>query len=78
MSEEKSKKPIRMCVVCKKRFLQKELLRYSIQEQKIVKHCGFGRSLYLCFLCKEKNREKATKILNGKHKIDIESIKLVF
>jgi len=75
MSKEKSK-PIRMCVVCKKRFLQNELSRYSITDNKIKEYVRFGRSIYLCFMCKEKNKEKVIKILSGKYKIDADGLKL--
>lgn len=77
MNKEKSK-PIRMCVVCRKRFLQSELLRYSIQNGEIKEHKKVGRSVYFCSACKTKSMDKLIKILSNKYKIDINSIKSIF
>lgn len=44
-------KPIRMCVVCRTRFVQKELIRLKILNEKLVFFDGFGRSVYLCVDC---------------------------
>lgn len=72
------KKPIRMCVTCKKRFLQSELFRYSITINNEIKlFDGCGRSIYLCKLCKSDNRHKTVKILHGKYRISLQSIETV-
>ncbi len=43
--------PIRMCINCKKRFLQNDLLRLQCEDKKITKYKGFGRSFYICKEC---------------------------
>ncbi|RDU74605.1 DUF448 domain-containing protein [Helicobacter anseris] len=44
-------KPIRMCVVCRTRFIQRELIRLKVLNEKLVFFDGFGRSIYLCVDC---------------------------
>jgi predicted RNA-binding protein YlxR (DUF448 family) len=44
-------KPIRMCICCKERFFQKELLRFVCNKRKIEKFKGTGRSFYICKDC---------------------------
>lgn len=46
-----SKNSIRMCVCCRNRFSQKELLRLKINDLKIQIFDGKGRSFYLCKEC---------------------------
>ena len=59
------KKPIkiRMCIVCRKRFFQKELIRlHFIKETKeIVEFKGSGRSFYICKKCLKE--DKIIKVL---------------
>ncbi|GAB6045384.1 YlxR family protein [Caminibacter profundus] len=47
----KVKLPIRMCVVCRKRFYQKELNRLQCKNKKIISFSGVGRSFYVCGSC---------------------------
>ncbi len=49
--EEGKKKPVRMCVVCRKKILQDELNRLQCNDGKIVKWRGVGRSFYICGSC---------------------------
>jgi len=52
MENEKIKhKPIRMCIVCKKRFYQEELNRLQCIDKKLVSFQGKGRSFYICGNC---------------------------
>jgi len=44
-------KPIRMCVVCRKRFNQKELNRLQCKDKKLISFSGVGRSFYVCSSC---------------------------
>jgi hypothetical protein len=48
--------PIRMCVGCRERFLQNELIRlqYDKVTKKIERFSGVGRSFYLCETCLNK------------------------
>jgi len=53
------KTPTRMCVVCRKRYAQKELLRLQCDERigfKLVSFSGQNRSFYLCDECIEKQK----------------------
>lgn len=56
-------KPIRMCVVCKARVYQKELMRLANIDGKIVKNPKNTRSFYLCQTCLKKDEKILTKAL---------------
>lgn len=62
--------PIRMCIVCKNRFQQKELLRYQVKDKDIVVFSGFGRSFYLCKSCIFGNDKRLMGILKSRYKIN--------
>ncbi len=57
------KKPIRMCIVCKKRFSQDLLIRLQCIDKNIVFFTGFGRSFYICQECIKKDEKKIVKSL---------------
>ncbi|WP_095273708.1 DUF448 domain-containing protein [Helicobacter sp. 11S03491-1] len=46
-----SKKAMRMCICCRKRLIQNELLRFKIEHVKIKLFDGNGRSFYICKEC---------------------------
>ncbi|WP_121022804.1 YlxR family protein [Helicobacter vulpis] len=46
-----SKNAVRTCVCCRQRLMQAVLLRFSVQEGRIVAFQGSGRSFYLCGAC---------------------------
>ncbi|WP_163532903.1 DUF448 domain-containing protein [Helicobacter suis] len=46
-----SKNAVRMCVCCRGSFAQDKLLRFSVQEGRIVPFAGRGRSFYVCHAC---------------------------
>ena len=48
---ENEKKPIRSCVVCRKKFFQYELNRLQCKNKKLIKWKGVGRSFYVCKDC---------------------------
>lgn len=50
------KKTTRMCVGCRQRFLQKDLIRLKIENDDIIFFNGFGRSFYLCGICLDKEK----------------------
>ena len=52
------KKPIRMCIVCRKRKPQTELIRLKFlkEKQKITEFNGYGRSFYICHNCIDSKR----------------------
>jgi predicted RNA-binding protein YlxR (DUF448 family) len=43
--------PIRMCIVCRERELQKKLIRLQQDNNNIFPYTGQGRSFYLCKIC---------------------------
>ncbi len=64
-------KIVRMCINCRKRFFQKDLLRLQCKEKKIIKYSGIGRSFYICKDCLKD--EKLVKNLVKICKVDRES-----
>jgi predicted RNA-binding protein YlxR (DUF448 family) len=52
---------IRTCVVCRKKYPQKELNRLQCKDKKLYLFKGIGRSFYICNKClvDEKRLEKA-------------------
>ncbi len=54
--------PQRMCVACRERFEQKNLLRLQCKDQLLSSYNGSGRSFYLCFECVD-NEKKVTRAL---------------
>jgi len=50
-------KPLRMCISCRKRFYQFELLRLQCIDKQIVFWTKKGRSFYLCRDCLEKEKK---------------------
>ncbi len=45
------KKPVRMCVVCRNRFLQEKLNRMQFKNGELLNFVGKGRSFYVCNEC---------------------------
>ena len=43
--------PIRMCIACRERELQKKLIRLQQDNNNIFPYTGQGRSFYLCNIC---------------------------
>jgi len=54
--------PIRMCVSCRERAIQSELLRLSCMNGNLHSFDGVGRSFYLCSTCLEDDK-KISKVL---------------
>ena len=68
--------PIRMCVSCRKRAYQKELIRLQKNGDKATKFIGSGRSFYICLDCLENDKHILNKI-SGRLKINITSLEEV-
>ncbi len=45
------KKPTRMCIACRLRESQKDLIRLQVHAKRVTKYTGKGRSFYLCYEC---------------------------
>ncbi|EES90187.1 DUF448 domain-containing protein [Helicobacter canadensis] len=52
--------PIRMCVVCRERFEQRQLIRLQYKDSKLSLFNGQGRSFYIC-----KNCQNTPKLINS-------------
>ncbi|PHR55738.1 MAG: hypothetical protein COA44_09795 [Arcobacter sp.] len=63
--------PIRMCLQCRQRFPQGDLLRLQCKDKKIQAFDGIGRSQYVCVTCIE--NPKLVKQLAGRCKCVKES-----
>lgn len=50
--------PVRMCIVCKTRLNQSELIRLQCFEGNLRGFTGSGRSFYMCHNCLEKDTPK--------------------
>ncbi|MEA3523109.1 MAG: DUF448 domain-containing protein [Campylobacterota bacterium] len=48
-----------MCIVCRGKFAQSELVRLQCQERQLIPYSNQGRSFYLCKDCVEDNRKCA-------------------
>lgn len=48
--------PVRMCVSCRARIPQSELLRLQCIDGSIEQYSGYGRSFYLCMGCLEQDK----------------------
>ena len=57
----KLNKPIRMCVGCKKRLAQHQMLRLQCINKKLYRYENSGRSFYLCDKCVDE--KKVARIL---------------
>ena len=58
--------PIRMCIQCRERSAQDNLVRLQCKEKKIEAFNGIGRSIYVCASCIE--NPKLVKQLAGRCK----------
>ena len=67
-------KPVRMCIVCRDRFPQKNLYRFQEIKGKIVNFTNRGRSFYICKNCIQTDEKKLNKILGNRLKIDYKNI----
>jgi len=47
----KKSRPIRMCIMCRKREVQSSLIRLTHQDGVVASRDGKGRSFYLCAEC---------------------------
>jgi len=65
-------KPIRMCIACRKRERQQELIRLQKDQGNLIRYSGKGRSFYLCTKCIE--GQHIAKIVAGREKLDIKSV----
>jgi len=48
------KRTLRTCIFCRGKFEQKELLRFKVEDKKLVSYNNYGRSFYICSDCAKK------------------------
>ena len=65
------KSPIRMCICCRQRFSQKELIRLQCVDKELTPFKGKGRSFYLCCKCSSLKEKKLYKALSRACKKEI-------
>ncbi len=65
-------KPIRMCIACRKREKQQNLIRLQKDGKNLIRYSGRGRSFYLCTKCLA--GQHISKIVAGREKLDIKSV----
>jgi len=53
-----------MCIGCRQRISQKELIRLQYVEKKLTYFSGKGRSFYLCGECSSKRDKKLLRALS--------------
>ena len=69
--------PTRMCIGCRIRLPQKELLRFSCKDRVIKKYIGSGRSFYICENCikeAKKLKKNLSKICKKEVNLNLEKI----
>lgn len=64
-------RPIRMCIICKKRLDKYELHSFKIINNELKFDLNIGRSLYLCSDCLNKNHNDFIKFLQKNIKSNI-------
>jgi len=74
--ENEKYKPLRMCVVCRKKRFQDELNRLQCKEKRLIPFRGEGRSFYVCGSCVKEKKfinyvSKICKITKEKAKEEI-------
>ena len=62
--------PIRMCIACRERELQKKLIRLQQDNSTIFPYTGQGRSFYLCNICSA--NDKKIKGLTKRFRLSID------
>lgn len=50
-----------MCIVCKGRYEKQKLHQFQIKNSQIITKVAFGRSLYICDFCLEKDEKNLQK-----------------
>jgi predicted RNA-binding protein YlxR (DUF448 family) len=65
-----------MCISCRERFAQKDLIRLQKNGDKASLFVGVGRSFYVCFECLNSDKHLLNKI-SGRLKIDKNSLEEV-
>ena len=66
---------IRMCVVCRERLLQKDMLRFQCKNREVIPFLGIGGSFYICKSCM--NSKKLDKIIQKICKVDKDKSKQI-
>lgn len=63
--------PIRMCINCRTRYLQTQLIRLQCKDRELVRYTNFGRSFYICHTCVQTQDKRLQKSLSRACKKEI-------
>lgn len=63
--------PIRMCINCRDRALQTDLIRLQCKDKILIHYTNLGRSFYICQTCVETKDKKLLKALSRACKKEI-------
>lgn len=70
------KKPIRMCICCRKKDLKENLCRFKL-ENMTFSNTIYGRGMYLCHDCLMKEKKALQKCLNKILKNNLDKSSLI-
>ncbi len=70
------KKPIRMCVCCRQRDLQENLYRFKIENMVFLESI-YGKSMYICHGCLDKEERYLQKSFNKVLKNNLDKSMLI-
>ncbi len=68
------KKPIRMCLICRERYEQNRLIRFQLNNGKLIEFSKVGRSSYICLDCRLFDEKRLVKILSSKFRQKIDDL----
>lgn len=60
---QKFHKPTRMCISCRERDVQSNLLRLQCVDAGLIRFNGVGRSFYVCSICLEDEKRIAKALM---------------
>ncbi len=63
--------PIRMCISCRTKALQTDLIRLQCKDKMLMYYTNFGRSFYICQTCFDTKDKKLLKALSRACKKEI-------
>ncbi len=67
----KTKNAIRMCINCRTRYLQTDLIRLQCKDKELIPYTNFGRSFYICKTCFNTKDKKLLRALSRACKKEI-------
>ncbi len=78
MDQKIVKSTIRMCIGCKSRNLQTDLIRLQCKNRELISYTNLGRSFYICKECFDAKDKKLLKALSRVCKREIKITNLEY